>query len=118
MADIATTRLSSKGQVVIPGDIRKKLNLKEGTRFIVLGEKDAVILKKIDPPSMEEFDRLLKKARKAAKEAGLNPSNIDIYIQEWSLLNFGLLLMILRPNYFVKETVRWGLENLTSGVLL
>ena len=82
MADIATTRLSSKGQVVIPGDIRKRLNLKEGTRFIVLGEKDAVILKKIAPPSMEEFDRLLEKARKAAKEAELSPTDIDAFIQE------------------------------------
>ncbi len=82
MADIATTRLSSKGQVVIPGDIRKKLNLKEGTRFIVLGEKDAVILKKIAPPSMKEFDRLLEKARKAAKEVGLEPSDVDALIQE------------------------------------
>ncbi len=82
MADIATTRLSSKGQVVIPGDIRKKLNLTEGTRFIVLGEKDAVILKKIAPPSMKEFDRLLKEARKAVKEAGLKPSDIDALIKE------------------------------------
>lgn len=82
MADIATTRLSSKGQVVIPGDIRKKLNLKEGTRFIVLGEKDTMILKKIAPPSMKEFDRLLKKARKAAKEAGLRPPDINALIQE------------------------------------
>ncbi len=82
MADIATTRLSSKGQVVIPGDIRKKLNLTEGTRFIVLGEKDAVILKKIAPPSLQEFDRLLRKARKAAKEAGLTPADINALIKE------------------------------------
>ena len=82
MADIATTRLSSKGQVVIPGDIRKKLNLKEGTRFIVLGEKDAVILKKITPPSMKEFDRLLEKARKTVKEVGLEPPDVDALIQE------------------------------------
>ncbi len=40
MSNVSTTKLSSKGQVVIPEDIRKKLNLKTGTRFVVVGDKD------------------------------------------------------------------------------
>jgi AbrB family looped-hinge helix DNA binding protein len=47
MANLATTKMSSKGQVVIPENIRKQLNLKAGAQFIVVGEKDVVILKSI-----------------------------------------------------------------------
>ena len=77
MATISTTKMSSKGQVVIPEDIRKQLNLKAGARFVVFGEKDVVILKNISPPSMEEFKGLMGRARKEAKKAGLKKSDIQ-----------------------------------------
>jgi AbrB family looped-hinge helix DNA binding protein len=72
--------MSSKGQVVIPEDIRKQLNLKEGARFIVVGQKDVVILKAIEEPSIEEFDALIQQARAAAKQAGLKRADIDAAI--------------------------------------
>jgi len=71
MASLATTKMTSRGQVVIPEDIRKRLNLKVGAQFVVVGEKDVVIFKSISQPSMEEFDKLIAEARKQAKEAGL-----------------------------------------------
>ena len=80
MAKIATTKMTSKGQVVIPEEIRKRLGLKSGSQFIVVGEKDTVILKTISPPSMEEFDRLISEARKQAKLAGLKRSDIKAAI--------------------------------------
>ena len=76
MEILATTRMSSKGQVVIPESIRKQLDLKEGVQFLVLGEEDVVILKVVTPPDRNEFDSLLKKARKQAKEAGLKQKDI------------------------------------------
>ena len=57
MTKLATTRMSSKGQVVIPEDIRKRLKLEAGSQFIVVAGKDAVILKTISPPSMDEFEQ-------------------------------------------------------------
>ena len=77
MAVLATTKMSSKGQVVIPENIRKKLRLKSGSQFIVLGEEDVVILKSISPPSMDEFEKLIKEARTRGKEAGLKKSDIS-----------------------------------------
>ena len=77
MANIATTKMSSKGQVVIPENIRKKLNLKAGAQFVVLGENDIVILKSISPPSLDEFDSLIAKARKQGKQAGIKKSDIS-----------------------------------------
>lgn len=76
MANLATTKMSSKGQVVIPEDIRKRLKLKAGSQFVVVGENDVVILKAISPPSMEEFDALIAEARQKGKEAGLKPADI------------------------------------------
>lgn len=76
MTDIATTKLSSKGQVVIPEGIRKKLHLKAGTQFVVVGDKDVVILKNISPPTIDEFDGLIAKARMSVKNAGLKKTDI------------------------------------------
>jgi len=50
MNSFSTTSMSSKGQVVIPEKIRSQLNLKEGSKFIVVGEGDVIILKIINPP--------------------------------------------------------------------
>ena len=76
MANVATTKMSSKGQVVIPEDIRKRLNLRVGSQFLVVGEKDVVIFKSISQPSMDEFDKLIARARKQAKVEGLKHSDV------------------------------------------
>ena len=77
MANIATAKMSSKGQVVIPEEIRKRLKLRKGSQFVVVSEKDVVILKAISPPSMDEFDALIADARKKAKEVGMKRSDIE-----------------------------------------
>jgi AbrB family looped-hinge helix DNA binding protein len=77
MDTLATTRMSSKGQVVIPETIRKQLNLKEGAQFVVVGNEDVVILKTIVPPAADEFETLLQKAREQAKQAGLTQADIS-----------------------------------------
>lgn len=77
MANLATTKMSSKGQVVIPEDIREQLNLTAGSQFVVVGDKDVVILKRITAPSLKEFDGLIKQARAQAKKAGLKKSDIE-----------------------------------------
>jgi len=76
MANVSTTKMSSKGQVVIPENIRKRLNLKTGAQFVVLGEKDVVILKNISSPSLDDFDDLISEARKSAKKAGLKRADV------------------------------------------
>ena len=76
MPNVATTRMSSKGQVVIPEDIRKQLKLKAGSQFVVVGRKEVVILKTISAPTMEEFDSLVTAARKRAKQAGIKQSDV------------------------------------------
>ncbi len=82
MANVSTTKMSSKGQVVIPEIIRKTLNLKVGTQFVVVGDKDVVILKNITSPSINDFDELIAKARKDGKNAGLKKTDITDAIKK------------------------------------
>ena len=82
MAAVATTKMSSKGQVVIPEEIRVGLGLKTGAQFVVVGEKDTVLLKVIVPPSMKEFESLIGEARRKARQAGLKKSDIAAAINE------------------------------------
>jgi AbrB family looped-hinge helix DNA binding protein len=80
MPNLATTKMSSKGQVVIPEGIRKRLGLKASAQFVVVGDKDVVILKAISPPAMEDFDALISQARKQANKAGMKRSDITAAI--------------------------------------
>ncbi len=73
---LETTRLSSKGQVVLPLAIRRKLHLSNGAKFAVVGEGDTVILKKITSPPLSEIRRLLERSRQYARRASLKPSDI------------------------------------------
>jgi AbrB family looped-hinge helix DNA binding protein len=82
MANVSTTKMSSKGQVVIPENIRRNLNLKAGAQFIVVGDKDVVILKSITSPSIEEFGELIAKARIDGKKAGLKKADIEEVIKK------------------------------------
>jgi AbrB family looped-hinge helix DNA binding protein len=68
--------MSSKGQVVMPEEVRKRLRLETGTRFVVVGENDVVILKTVQRPSMRDFSALIARARRQARAAGMRRPDI------------------------------------------
>ena len=65
---VETVKMSSKGQIVIPQDIRRELNAEEGTVFVVLGSQDKIILKKIVTPSKETLIKEIKGISKEGKK--------------------------------------------------
>ena len=77
---IETTKMSSKGQIVIPQDIREELHATEGTIFSIMGNKDMVILKKIEMPSKEELikgiEEIAVEGRRRAKKLGIKESDV------------------------------------------
>ena len=77
MEKLEVTSMSSRGQVVIPLDIREQLGLREGEKFVVVGEDDTVVLKKITMPSFGNFDKLLQKTMKFAKEKGVTKEDVE-----------------------------------------
>lgn len=82
MSQIATIKLSSKCQVVIPESIRESLHMEIGTQFVVIGLDDTIVLKSITPPRVSKFKSLLAKAEKAAKATGLNKSDVNAAISQ------------------------------------
>jgi AbrB family looped-hinge helix DNA binding protein len=81
MSQIATTRLSTKGQVVIPESIREQLQLRSGTQFVVVAEGDVVVLKAITTPKISDFDKIIARARKQATGAGLTRKDVDAAVK-------------------------------------
>jgi len=54
------TKISSKGQVVIPQKIRNELNLNEGSVLAIDKMKDMIMIKKIDEDLVSQFKRSLE----------------------------------------------------------
>lgn len=73
---LATTKMSSRGQVVIPEAVRSKLGLKAGSHFIVVAQDDMVLLKVIEPPELEGYADLKRRLRDQVRRAGLKERDI------------------------------------------
>jgi len=76
MEDLEITSVSSRGQVVIPQKIRDKLKILEGEKFVVVGENDTIVLKKLEVPSFKGFEKLLRKTREHAVKHGLSEKDM------------------------------------------
>lgn len=63
------TRLSSKGQVVIPRTIRSTLGLHTGMRLAMFTDGEHILLKPIPAPDVSAFREMAEEARKVAKKA-------------------------------------------------
>ncbi len=57
------TKISSKGQVVIPQKIRIELNIKDGSILAIDKMKDMIIIKKVDEDLINQFKRSLEDVR-------------------------------------------------------
>ncbi|MGD0424554.1 MAG: AbrB/MazE/SpoVT family DNA-binding domain-containing protein [Candidatus Bathyarchaeia archaeon] len=64
------TRISSKGQVVIPAKVRSKLGLKAGNIFAILTspKSNVVVLKKVDDKKLQADLMLFREVEKAWEE--------------------------------------------------
>lgn len=67
-------KISSKGQVTIPVEIRRKLDLKKGDKIIFVESPDGIVMKKSS--ALKEFLEFQKAFSKAAKEEGLTEEEL------------------------------------------
>lgn len=75
---IDLTRLSNKGQIVIPNEMRKRMGLKKGMRFLVMGLDDTIVLRKLElSKERVRLRQLLEKSRKKAEKVGFTEKEID-----------------------------------------
>jgi len=64
---MGTTVVTTKGQVVIPSKIRRKHNIKKGTRLYVEERGDEIILKPVTPAYFEKLAGILPTKGKLSK---------------------------------------------------
>lgn len=76
MENVEITSVSSRGQIVIPQSLRNRMKIREGEKFVVIGEDNTIVLKKLEVPSFSGIDKLLKKTREFAKKKGIKESDV------------------------------------------
>ncbi|MCL6089425.1 MAG: AbrB/MazE/SpoVT family DNA-binding domain-containing protein [Candidatus Thermoplasmatota archaeon] len=62
------TKTSSKGQIVIPSKIRKKLNIVDGSLLAVTAQDDLIVLKKVSSKISSADMKTLKLIEEAWKD--------------------------------------------------
>ncbi len=71
MTDIKTVKVSEKGQIAIPLDIRESIGIRQGDTLMLIQEEDKLLLQKTDNIKKEvkdEFKHLLKHSEDVAKK--------------------------------------------------
>ena len=61
-------KISSRGQVAIPSDIRNQLGLQEGSKVLFVLEDDTLLMKKVTAESFAHLTKPLREAKKKIKE--------------------------------------------------
>ncbi len=79
MVEASTTKVSSKGQVVIPANVRKAASLKKGEKLLAIAIDDTVVLKKIVDKSFQET---LKPIWEKVRQMGITEEDVDALIEE------------------------------------
>ena len=63
------TSMSTKGQIVIPRDLRKMLGLASGSKFEILTDGKRILLRLLRPSEVKGFQRLIRADEAATKKA-------------------------------------------------
>ena len=70
------TRASSKGQIVIPRDLRRKLGIIEGSIFAISAMKNMIVLRKLDTGMKPEDLKTLKLLEEAWEDVEKGRSKV------------------------------------------
>ncbi len=73
-------KISSRGQVAIPADIRNQLGLEEGTKILFFTENETLMIKKVTEQTFAEITKPLKQA---AKKSGMNEEDAPEIVQRF-----------------------------------
>ena len=77
MAETETTRVSSRGQVVIPQAVRDAVQLREGELFAVYGEGDTIVMKRVTTPKIAELKAILAEGHAFARRKKLTRRDVE-----------------------------------------
>lgn len=66
--EVALTKISKNGQIVIPADIRRDAKLRAETKFLVFNEGDTIVLKQIRKEALKEDIKLIEKIQTSEED--------------------------------------------------
>ena len=72
--------ISSRGQIAIPSNIRKNMNLEEGSKVLFILENDTLIMKRI---TSETFASITRPLKEEAKKSGLKESEVNNIVHKF-----------------------------------
>ena len=78
--EIGFTKLSTRGQVVIPKKFRE--GLEPGTLLAVTRKGDLIIMKKVDVSPWDEFEKLAKKDRGLVRKSKLKEGDVQKIVEK------------------------------------
>jgi len=61
-------KISSRGQIAIPADIRNQLGLDDGSKVLFFTEDDTLLMKKVTQQTFAQITRPLREAKKKIRE--------------------------------------------------
>jgi antitoxin PrlF len=73
-------KVSSKGQIVIPREVRKKLGVRGGEKLLVLTKDGDILLRKAKEPSLDDIGRRIDKV---VKEEGIDIDRLVDEAVQW-----------------------------------
>lgn len=82
MTQLQVTSVSSKGQVVIPDDIRETLGISTGTKMVIFTDGDNVLLKPIQESHFDTFKKLVKESKKLITKTGFKKASLQKLIKQ------------------------------------
>lgn len=75
--DIEIVKMSNKGQLVVPQDIREMANLMPGERFVAFAVDEGVLFKKVKIPKVKlNFNSLAKEIESQFKRNKVSQSDV------------------------------------------
>ncbi|WP_340098264.1 AbrB/MazE/SpoVT family DNA-binding domain-containing protein [Salinibaculum salinum] len=73
------TTVTSKGQITIPSSLREQFGLEQGTKLMVVPTEYGLVLKKVDLPSVEEFQQ---RVEQRAETVAASPEEVSQLVHE------------------------------------
>lgn len=79
---IEVVNLSSKGQLVIPKNMREEMRLNPKDKFVLVNNRDTIILKRLQEEEMKTRMRyLMREFAKQFKQAGITKEDLAMEIK-------------------------------------
>ena len=74
--EVQVTTTSPKGQVVIPQEIREGMHIEAGTKFAVYGRGDTLVFKRLELPTVKDFEKLARFGSEFARKKGIKEEDV------------------------------------------